>query len=110
MRLSCSGLGRLASSSCIVGMDHLAVITLAAQPAEKSTFEQLGVETVGLRSPMLARHRHTRGVNDVGLNAARLEPACQPEAVTAGLEGNDNAFDPASCFLRFLPPSMQQPQ
>src|SRR5262245_7896620 len=35
---------------------------------------------------MLARHRHTRGVNDVGLNAARLEPACQPEAVTAGLE------------------------
>jgi hypothetical protein len=41
--------------------------TLAAQPAEKSTFEQLGVETVGLRSPMLARHRHTRGVNDVGL-------------------------------------------
>src|SRR5262245_31356803 len=90
--------------------DHLAVITLAAQPAEKSTFEQLGVETVGLRSPTLARHRHTRGVNDVGLNAARLEPACQPEAVTAGLEGNDNAFDPASCFLRFLPPSMQQPQ
>jgi hypothetical protein len=86
------------------------VITLAAQPAEKSTFEQLGVETVGLRSPMLARHRHTRGVNDVGLNAARREPACQPEAVTAGLEGNDNAFDPASCFLRFLPPSMQQPQ
>jgi hypothetical protein len=32
----------------------------------------------------------------VGLNAARHEPACQPEAVTAGLEGNDNAFDPAS--------------
>jgi hypothetical protein len=59
---------------------------------------------------MLARHRYTRGVNDVGLNAARLEPACQPEAVTAGLEGNDNAFDPASCFLRFLPPSMQQSQ
>src|SRR5262249_45509791 len=89
---------------------NLEVITPAAQPAEKSTLEQRGVETVGLRSPMLARHRHTRGVNDVGLNAARLEPACQPEAVTAGLEGNDNAFDPASCFLRFLPPSMQQPQ
>src|SRR5215467_15275943 len=110
-RLSRSRLGRLASSSFNVGIaTNLAVITLAAQPAEKSTFEQLGVETVGLRSPMLARHRHTRGVNDVGLNAARLEPACQPEAVTAGLEGNDNAFDPASCFLRFLPPSMQQPQ
>ena len=73
-----------------------------------TAFEHLGVETIGLGSPMLARHRHTRGVNDVGLDAARLEPACQPEAVTAGLEGNDNAFDPASCFLRFLPPAMQQ--
>jgi hypothetical protein len=59
---------------------------------------------------MLARHRYTRGVNDVGLDAARLEPACQPEAVTAGLEGDYNALDPASCFLRFLPPSMQQLQ
>src|SRR5271156_3418618 len=57
---------------------------------------------------MLARHRNTRGVNDVGLDAARLEPACQPEAVTASLEGDYNAFDPASCFLRFLSPSMQQ--
>src|SRR5262245_60248011 len=28
--------------------DHLAVVTLAAQPAEKGTFEQLGVEPVGL--------------------------------------------------------------
>src|SRR5262245_29891380 len=90
--------------------DHLAVITLTAQPAEKSAFEQFGVETIGLRSPMLARHRHTRGVNDVGLNAARLEPTCQPEAITAGLEGNDNAFDPTSCFLRLLSPSMEQPQ
>src|SRR5271168_3906784 len=86
------------------------MIMLAAQPAEKGAFEQLGVETVGLRSPMLARHRHTRGVNDVGLDAARLEPACQPEAVTASLEGDYNAFDPASSFLCFLPPSMQQLQ
>jgi hypothetical protein len=30
--------------------DHLvAVITLAARPAEKGMFEQLGVETVGFR-------------------------------------------------------------
>jgi hypothetical protein len=36
--------------------DHLAVITLAAQPAEKDAFEQLGVETVGLGAPMLARY------------------------------------------------------
>jgi len=79
--------------------DHLAVITLAAQPAEKRAFEQLGIETVGLRSPMLARYCHTRGMNGVGLNIVRLEPACQPEAVTAGLEGNDNALDPAANVL-----------
>src|SRR6478609_2061178 len=59
---------------------------------------------------MLARHRYTRCVNDVGLDAARLEPARQPEAVTASLEGDCNALDPASCFLRFLSPSMQQLQ
>ena len=73
-------------------LDHLAVITLAAQPAEKGAFEQLRVETVSLGAPMLARHRHTRCVNDVGLEAARLEPARQPEAVTASLEGDCNAL------------------
>src|SRR5271154_3410029 len=85
--------------------DHLAVITLAAQPAKKGAFEQLGVEPVSLGAPMLARHRYTRCVNDVGLDAAR-----QPEAVTASLEGDCNALDPASCLLRFLLPSMQQLQ
>ena len=89
---------------------HFAVITLAPQPAEKSAFEQLGVETVGFRSSMFARHRHTRGMNDVGVDAVRPEPTCQPEAVTAGLEGDYNALDPASRFLRFFPPSMQQLQ
>src|SRR5260221_5223683 len=87
-------------------LDHLAVITLAAQPAEKGAFEQLGVETVSLGAPMLARHRHTRCVNDVGLAAARLEPARQPEAVTATLESDCDALDPATCFLCFRSPSM----
>src|SRR6516225_4229285 len=59
---------------------------------------------------MLARHRYTRCVNDIGLDAARLEPARQPEAVTASLEGDRSALDPASCLLRFLSPSMQQLQ
>ena len=87
--------------------DHLAVITLAAQPAEKGAFEQLGVETIGLGAPVLARYGYARCVDDVGLDAGRLEPACQPEAVAAGLEGDYNAFDPASCLLRFLPPPKQ---
>src|SRR5260221_4440705 len=88
----------------------LAVFTLAAQPAKKGAFDQLGVEPIGLGTPMLARHRYARCVNDVGLEAARLEPARQPEAVTASLKGDCNALDPASCFLRFLSPSMQQLQ
>src|SRR6202140_1479086 len=95
---------------CCRDFDHLAVITLAAQPTEKGALEQLGVETIGLGAPVFARYRYARCVDDVGLDAACLEPTCQPEAVTAGLEGHRNALDPASCFLRFLPPSMQQVQ
>jgi hypothetical protein len=49
-------------------------------------------------------------VNDVGVDAARDQPTCQPEAVAAGLKGDYNTLDPASCFLRFFPPSMQQLQ
>ena len=90
--------------------DHLAVITLAAQPAENSAFEQLSVETIGLGAPVFARYRYARCMDDVGLDATRLEPARQPEAVTAGLEGDYNAFNSATSFLRFLPPPMQQLQ
>ena len=36
-------------------LDHLAVITLAAQPAKKGAFEQLGVEPVSLGAPNAAR-------------------------------------------------------
>jgi hypothetical protein len=36
--------------------------------------------------------------------------ARQPEAITACLEGHSDAFDPASCFLRFLPPAVKQLQ
>src|SRR4029077_17231374 len=91
-------------------LDHLAVITLATQPAKKGAFEQLGVEPVSLGAPMLARHRYTRCVNDIGLDTARLEPARQPDAVPAGLEADRDALYPASCLLRFLSPSMQQLQ
>src|ERR1700739_1687416 len=87
--------------------DHLAVIPFAAQPTKKSAFEQLGVETVGLGAPVFTRYRYARCVDDMGLDAARPEPARQPETISAGLEGNCDAFDLASCFLRFLSPSMQ---
>src|ERR1700704_4725981 len=37
-------------------LDHLAVITLTAQPTEKGAFEQLGVEAIGLGAPVFARY------------------------------------------------------
>src|SRR6476619_3366008 len=54
-RLSCSTVGPL--GILVLGCrdrHHLAVITLAAQPAEKGAFEQLGVEPIGLGAPVLA--------------------------------------------------------
>src|SRR5207253_419507 len=90
--------------------NHLAVITFAAQPAEKGAFEQLGVEAVGLGAPVLTRYGDARCVDDVDLDVADPEPARQPEAITAGLESDSNAFDPVSRLLRFLSPSMQQLQ
>ena len=86
---------------------HLAVITLAAQPAEKRAFEQFRVKPVGLGAPVLARYGYAGCVNDMGFDTASPEPAGQPEAVTAGLEGDSNPFDPMSCFLRFLPPAIE---
>src|SRR4029077_13377515 len=90
--------------------DHLAVIMLAAQPAKKGAFEQLGVEPVGLGAPVLARYGYARCMNDMDLDVASSEPARQPEAITAGLEGDGDPFDHVSSLLGFLSPSMQQLQ
>ena len=70
---------------------HAAVVRFATQPAEEGALEQLGVEPVGLRPPMLARDGDARRVDDVGLDAVRPQPAGQPEAVAPGLEGDGDA-------------------
>ena len=98
MRLSCSRLAAWHLRSWCRDRHLLAEITLAAQPAEKRGFEQLGIEPVGLGAPMFALHRHTRRVNDVGLNVACTEPARQPEAVPGGIESDSDAFDPCPAF------------
>src|SRR6202007_1055670 len=54
--------------------------------------------------------RDARCVNDMGLDVARPEPACQPETVTAGLKSNRDALDPIPCIRRFLSPAMKQLQ
>jgi hypothetical protein len=69
-----------------------------------------GRSAVGLGAPVLARYGYARCMDDMGLDVARPEPARQPEAVTADLESRRDAFDPVSCFLRFLSPAIEQLQ
>src|SRR5467141_2784991 len=73
--------------------DHPAVITLAPQPTEKGAFEQLGVETIGLGAPVLARYCYARCVDDVGFDVARPQPTPHLTAVSSRLEGDRDAFD-----------------
>src|SRR5262245_12196260 len=87
---------------------HLAVAPLAAQPAKKGALEQLRVKPVGLGAPVLPRHGNARGMNDMGLDAARPQPAGEPKAVPAGLEGDGNAGDFVTCLLRLCSPPLEQ--
>jgi hypothetical protein len=89
---------------------HLAVVPLAAQPAEKGAFQLLGVEPVGLGSTALPRHRNARSVNDVRLDPMCSQPARQPEAVPAGLEGDGDTLNFVAGLVRFIPPSIEQTQ
>src|ERR1700758_3782036 len=60
---------------------HAAMAPLAAQPADKDAHQKFGIETIGLRAPVFTRHRDAGGMDDVGLNIARSQPAREPEAV-----------------------------
>src|SRR5262249_7655452 len=87
---------------------HLAVITLAAQPADKGAFEQLGVEPVGLGASVLARYSYARCVNNVGLNAVCPQPTRQPETIPASLGSRCHTFDFVVCLLSFRRASVQE--
>src|SRR6201997_4060745 len=107
-RQSRSRLGRVASSSAIVGTRHAAMAPFSTQPPQEPAFQQLGVEPVSLRSAMLPRDRDTRGMDHVCLYSTRRKPARQPEAVAAGFEGQRNPRDRAAGPDRLIPPAMQQ--
>jgi hypothetical protein len=47
-------------------------------------------------------------MNDMGLDTASYQPAGQPEAVPAGLEGDGNAVDLVPGLLRLVSPSLEQ--
>lgn len=55
---------------------HAAMLRFAAQPTEKGAFEQLSVEPICLRPPVLTRYRDARRVDHVGLDLSRSQPAC----------------------------------
>src|SRR5271169_6143111 len=57
---------------------------------------------------MLPRYRETRGMDHMRLDATRLKPARQPEAVAPGFEGKRNPRDRAAGPDRLIPPAMQQ--
>ena len=87
--------------------DHAAVSLLATQPAEKRAHQQFRVDPISLGPPMFAGHRDARSMDDVGLDAARLQPARQPEAVAPGLIGANDPPDRPSGLVRFISPAQQ---
>src|SRR5260370_729224 len=86
---------------------HAAMAPSATQPPQEPPLEQFGVQPIGLCPAMSPRTRYTRGMDHVRLSPARLEPARQPEAVAAGLEGNRNPRDSAAGPDRLILPAMQ---
>jgi len=46
----------------------------------------------------------------MGLRAMFRQPPYQPEAVTAGFEGNGDACDEATALDSFVTPTVKQPQ
>src|SRR6516164_7638315 len=87
---------------------HAAVFPLAAQPAEKGSFQQCRVEPIGLRPAMFTRNGNAVRVDHIGFDGVRPQPAGQPEAVAPRLERDRYPLDIAPGLLRFPAPAMQQ--
>src|SRR5215211_769422 len=89
---------------------HVAVVWLAAEPAQESALEQLGVEPIRLGAPVLPGNRNARRVDHVRLDPAGPEPAGKPKAVATGLERDGHPADGSSCSGCLVPPALEQPQ
>ena len=50
---------------------HAAMALLTAQPAEEDAHQKFRIETIGLRTPVFARHRDAGRMDDVNLDIAR---------------------------------------
>jgi hypothetical protein len=65
----------------------------AAQPAEKGTLQQLGIEPVRLRPAMLARYGDARWMDHVSFDTLSLQPPRQPETTAASFVGRGHPID-----------------
>ena len=79
-----------------------------SQPPQEPALQQFSVQPVGLGPTMLPRHRDTRGMDHMRLDATRRKPARQPEAVAAGFEGKCNPRDCTAGLDRLVAPAVQQ--
>jgi hypothetical protein len=71
---------------------HVHAVALAAQPRAQVDDQLDHVEPVGLRAPLVAFDRNARRIDDVALDAARLQRATDPERVLAGFVAHDRAY------------------
>src|ERR1700747_1918275 len=85
---------------------HAAMALFAAQPAEKDAHQKFRIETIGLCTPVFARHRDAGGMDDVGLTAAPPQRGREPEPVAASLKSNDDTLDVAPSLAGFSAPTM----
>jgi hypothetical protein len=88
-------MSRRSSARVFVGISTPsgAMALLAAHPTENGAHQQFRIEAVGLRTPMFARCRDARGMDDISLDITRPQPTRRPKAVTASLISDDNALD-----------------
>ncbi|HXW70983.1 MAG TPA: hypothetical protein VEK34_06050 [Methylocella sp.] len=78
----------------------------AAQPAKEYAHQHRGIEAVGLRSPMFARHCHA-GRKTCASMQRTGQPACQPEAIPPGLVRHNFAISLLALAERFFAPTFE---
>ena len=91
---------------------------LAAEPAEEGPLQQLGVEPISLRPPMLTRTADTCCVDCMGFDTARPQPPRQPEAIPRPASKACPWLEQGATTIRLtvrpasspVAPAMQQPK
>ena len=87
---------------------HAAMPRLAPKPAQKGTLQKFGVEPIGFRPPVFARHRDTIRVDNVSFDVACPQPPRQPETIAPGLVGNHNPLNRMPRLDRLVSPAPQK--